>query len=178
MGDKIDIQWRSFLLRTEPKATSREKFVQYTQSWLRPAEMEPATHFRPWASDAPPPESSIPAQVAAKVMEIAAPEHIWSYHRALLEAYFTHNRDISSWEVLLNIAEEVGVDRGHMVAAVTEHRQQATQRVIDEHNDAINQGVTAVPTVVINNVLPIPGAQDVDSYEIWINRILERQASA
>ncbi|MDH5519459.1 MAG: hypothetical protein OEZ14_02885, partial [Acidimicrobiia bacterium] len=68
MGDRISIEWRSFLLRVEPKTTERDKFVEYTRSWLRPAEMEPRATFTVWASDAPPPSSSLPAQVAAKTM--------------------------------------------------------------------------------------------------------------
>ena len=45
MGDAISVEWRSFLLRPEPKTPDQEKFVEYTRSWLRPAEMEPATDF-------------------------------------------------------------------------------------------------------------------------------------
>ena len=46
--------------------------------------------------------------------------------------------------------------------------------MISEHNEAINQGITAVPTVLINNVLPGPGAQETESYINWIGRIIER----
>jgi predicted DsbA family dithiol-disulfide isomerase len=47
--------------------------------------------------------------------------------------------------------------------------------VIDEHNAAIEQGVTAVPTIVLDDVLPVQGAQDLESYERWIERLLERR---
>ena len=44
---------------------------------------------------------------------------------------------------------------------------------IEDHNSAIENGVTAVPTVVINNMVPAgPGAQEVDVYQTWIERIL------
>jgi len=172
MGDRITIEWRSFLLRVEPKTTDHDKFVEYTRSWLRPAEMEPRAHFTVWASDAPPPSSSLPAQVAAKTMELHDPESVFGYHRALLTAYFTDNRDISDLDVLADIAAECGVARAGFVAAFTEHNQALTRAVIDDHNSAIESGVTAVPTVVINNMMPVPGAQEVDAYQTWIERIL------
>lgn len=172
MGDRISIEWRAFLLRVEPKTPSREKFVEYTRSWLRPAEMEPRARFTVWASDAPPPSSSLPAQVAAKTMELHAPDSVFGYHRALLAAYFTDNRDISDLDVLADIAAECGVERSGFVAAFTEHNQAMTRAVIEDHNSAITNGVTAVPTVLINNVMPVPGAQDVDTYQTWIERIL------
>jgi predicted DsbA family dithiol-disulfide isomerase len=53
-----------------------------------------------------------------------------------------------------------------------EHSDSTAQAVIDDHNSAIEHGVSAVPTVLINNVLPVPGAQDVDAYETWIKRII------
>ena len=48
--------------------------------------------------------------------------------------------------------------------------------VINEHNAAIEQGVTAVPTIVLDDVLPVQGAQDLESYERWIERLLERRS--
>ncbi len=172
MGDRITIEWRSFLLRVEPKTTSRESFIEYTQSWLRPAAMEPRAAFTVWASDAPPPTSSLPAQVAAKTMELHEPDAVFGYHRALLTAYFTDNRDISDLEVLADVAAETGVERAGFVTAFEQHNQALTRAVIEDHNGAIENGVTAVPTVVINNMMPVPGAQEVDAYQTWIERIL------
>lgn len=177
-GDRVDITWKSFMLRTEPKHTSREKFVRYTQGWTTMAELEPRARFTPWASEAEPPTSSLPAQVAHKVVAANWPDHDKAMHDALLQAYFTDNRTISDWEVLADIAAEVGIDRDTYLAMVAEQRQSMAQQVIDEHNEAINQGITAVPTVLINQVLPVPGAQESESYIAWIERLLERQAAA
>lgn len=171
MGDRITVEWRSFLLRVEPKTPDRDSFVQYTRSWLRPAELEPAARFTVWVSDAPPPRSSLPAQVAYKTMELLHPEAVHGYHRALLTAYFTDNRDISDWEQLTALAAEVGVDGGGFAAGLDEHNQAMTRSVIEDHNAAIEQGITAVPTVVINGAMPVPGAQEVDAYQAWIERI-------
>ncbi|MBT5139289.1 MAG: hypothetical protein HOH36_01265 [Acidimicrobiaceae bacterium] len=174
-GDKIEIEWRSFLLRTEPKASDQAKFVKYTESWLRPAATEPDAKFQVWATDNLGPTSSIPAQVAAKVMDGFAPESADAFHWRLLEAYFSENRTISDWSVLGDLAAEIGVDRSGFLAMVNEQQQVAAQMVIDEHNSAIENGVTAVPTIVLDNALPIPGAQELESYEIWINKLLAKR---
>ena len=171
MGDRITVEWRSFLLRVEPKTPDRDSFVDYTRSWLRPAEMEPGARFTVWASDAPPPSSSLPAQVAYKTMELLHPEAVHDYQRALLTAYFTENRDISDWEVLITLAVKVGVDGDGFAGGLEEHNQAMTRSVIDDHNAAVEQGITAVPTVVINGMMPVPGAQEVDAYETWVERI-------
>lgn len=174
-GDRVEITWKSFLLRTEMKTTSREKFVNYTQGWNRMKEMEPRADFVPWASDDDPPSSSLPAQVAHKVVQANWPDAAREMHDRLMTAYFTENRTISDWGVLADIAAESGIDRDEFLTMLDEQRQSFAQQVIDEHNSAIEQGITAVPTVVINEVLPVPGAQDSDSYIAWIERLLERQ---
>ena len=110
LGDDIEVEWRSFLLRAEPKTGDREKFVEYTKSWLRPADTEPKATFNVWSSEAPQPSSSIPAQVAYKVLAAGWPDRADAYHRRLMEAYFGENRDISDAAELRALAVEVGVD--------------------------------------------------------------------
>ncbi len=99
------------------------------------------------------------------------------FHHRLLTAYFTENRTISEWSVLADLSEEVGVEREGFVAFVDEHQQSLTQRVIDDHNAAIENGITGVPTISFNDMFPIPGAQDVDTYDHWISRIIDRRSA-
>ena len=175
LGDQITVEWRSFLLRPEPRDPDQAKFVEYTRSWLRPAEMEPATRFNVWATDNPQPSSSVPPHVAAKAVAQVAPEAERDFHRGLLRAYFTENRTISDWGVLLDVAGEVGVDKSLLATTVDDHGTELTRQVIDEHNEAIANGINAVPTTVIAGVLPVPGAQDVDTFETWITRLIDRR---
>ncbi len=97
-----------------------------------------------------------------------------AFHQRLFVAYFAENRTISSWPVLRALAVDVGIDGDEFDSLVAEQRPALAQLVIDEHNDAIAHGITAVPTVVINGVLPVPGAQDAATYINWIERIIER----
>jgi predicted DsbA family dithiol-disulfide isomerase len=175
MGDAIDVQWKSFLLRTEPKTTSLEKFSRYTESWQRPADLEPNAKFTtPWASGATPPSSSFPAQMAWKASAHFGDEAQQRYHHALLDAYFVQNRDISSGPELAQIAHECDIDKERFIELFTDQHDSLRDMVAAEHNDAIGRGITGVPSVVVNENFPIQGAQDVETYERWITRVIER----
>jgi len=175
LGDAVDVQWKSFLLRTEPKTTSLEKFAKYTESWARPADMEPLAKFTtPWASGATPPTSSFPAQMAWKASATFGADAQRRYHHALLDAYFVQNRDISSGPELANIAHECDIDKDEFVQLFTEQHDALRDMVAAEHNDAINRGVTGVPNVMLNGLFPVQGAQDVETYERLITRVIER----
>lgn len=164
-GDDISIEWKSFLLRPAPEERSRQQFADYTNSWSRPAGLEPDTDFTfPWTGDDPP-ESSVPSAIAGKVAESFGAEQGRRFHHRLLEAYFTHNRTISDTEVLFDIAEQVGIDRATFASTYHDQRQPLLREVYDEHNLAINSGVTGVPAVVVDNRFLVPGAVDVDYYE-------------
>lgn len=179
MGEAIEVEWKSFLLRTEPKTSSLEKFTRYTESWQRPAEMEPKAKFTtPWASGANPPSSSFPAQMAWKASAHFGNDTQARYHHALLDAYFVQNRDISSGPELAAIAEECGIDKASFVDYFTEHHDELRNVVAAEHNDAMSRGITAAPTMVLAGLFPVPGAQDVETYERLVNRVIERGLNA
>lgn len=179
LGAKVELTWKSFLLRTEPKTSSLDKFRDYTRSWERCQSTEPEADFTtPWATENNPPTSSLPAQVAWKASSTFGEGVQERFHAALLKAYFTDNRDISAWVVLSDIAEEVGINRVDFESFLNDNREYLASWVIDEHNAAIESGITAVPTVVIGDVLPVPGAQDVENYERLIERFITRRAEA
>lgn len=173
MGDRVAVDWKAFLLRPEPKTGERSAFVEYTKSWLRPAELEPEAKFTVWASDEDQPSSSVPAQVAFKAVEAIAPERAKPFHDRIMRGYFTENRNISNSEVLMELANDVGVDVTELASAGTARRDEFTQAVIDEHNDAMSNNVTGIPTVLFENQFPVPGAQTVETYVNVIARIEE-----
>lgn len=175
-GDQVDITWKSFLLRTEPKTSDRDKFITYTHSWERPAEGAPEAAFTwPWVGDSAGPTSSLPAQIAWKATSMFGDESQHRFHDALLTAYFTDNRDISSWQTLSEIAVECDMDRAEFEARLEASREHLASWVIDEHNAAIQQGISAVPTVVVGDVFPIPGAQPLDYYLRVITKYAEHR---
>ena len=132
--------------------------------------------FNEWASENAPPSSSLPAQIAAKSMEILAPDHVDAFHHRLLRAYFTENRTISDWSVLGAVASDVGVDSGEFLEVAQQRDRSLAEAVVGDHNEAVNRGITGVPAMIFNDKFPIQGAQDLDSLSMWTARLLDRRS--
>lgn len=171
-GAKLTIKWKSYLLRPYPSSSTgagpSDKFRRYTQSWQRPAAVEGAPEFRPWATDNPQPSHSLPAQVAVKA---AARQGAFDrYHMALMRAYFYENRTITDDEVIMDVARAQGLD----LDVFTEDLKDTAlpRQVAAEYGQAQSRGVTAVPTVVVDDGLAVPGAQTVELYRHVINKRL------
>ena len=91
----------------------------------------------------------------------------------LFKAYFEDLQDIGDQGVLLDIAQDIGLDR-----AMTERLFEADAdlddiRARDAH--ARERGVTGVPTFIIAQQHAVPGAQPT---ELWLNVIDELAAQA
>ena len=169
-GDAVELTWRSFLLRPFPEERTLDRFRRYTESWRRPAAMEPQATFRVWEGDADPPSHSVPSAVAGKLAEGFGDDASRRYHRALLAAYFTENRTISDPDVLAAVAEETGLAGDEFRAGYDERFEELREDVFADHAAAAEAGIAAVPTVVVDGQFPIPGAQDLDLYERIVTR--------
>ena len=142
--------------------------------WQTIQSQEPRTKFRTWEGDNTPPNGSLPAQMAHKLVTELWPDKTMTMHYRLLEAYFDENRTISNWEVLAELVSEIGGDPSVFLSEIDVRKNDLAGLTIEEHNEAVNQGITAVPTTLINKVLPVPGAQESETYINWIQRIIER----
>ena len=87
---------------------------------------------------------------------------------AFFEAYFTTQANISDDEILLAAVESIGLDRAQAAAVLADGRYKAL--VDAEIAQAYDQNVTGVPAYIINGTYLIPGAQDAETFE----RILEK----
>jgi len=170
-SDRVQLEYRSFLLRprAEP-GRDLEKFRAYTQSWRRPDAEDDSGSFQVWQGDAGPPSHSIPAHLVAKAAARLGLEAFWAMHERLLAAYFSENQDISNTDTLAALWKDVGLDSDAFAA----HEDPALLRqVIDEHNSAIELGVSGVPSVMIaGQDVPIAGAQPLALYRRWLDRVL------
>jgi len=175
---KVEVQWKSFLLRPTPQESNDqvaalEKFRGYTQSWLRVAADPDAGDFQVWESDEGPPSHSIPAHLVSKAAARLGKDAFERIHERLMRAYFTENRDISDNEVLLELWIDVGLDEADFAAAGDPELLQA---VIDDHKEALECGATGVPAVRLeDNPAVTVGAHPVDAYRSWIDRTLVRR---
>ena len=168
--DQVELEYRSFLLRPRPGGRDLEKFRRYTESWRRVAADEPAGEFRVWEGDAGPPSHSIPPHLVAKAAATLGADAFERMHQRLLHAYFAENLDVSDDATLAQLWKHVGLDE-----RAFERREDPAllQRVLDEHNGAIEAGVNGVPAVMIEGQdLPLTGALPIETFERWIQRNL------
>ncbi|RZW05419.1 MAG: DsbA family oxidoreductase [Rhodobacteraceae bacterium] len=84
----------------------------------------------------------------------------------LFKAYFEDGKDIGDREVLLAIAEGIGMDREMVARLIESDADLEDVRSRDAH--ARQRGVTGVPTFVLANQHVVPGAQPT---ELWLKVI-------
>jgi predicted DsbA family dithiol-disulfide isomerase len=169
-GDLVELEWKSFLLRPRPEpGRDLERFVRYTQSWLRPAAEPDAPVFRVWESTAGPPTHSVPAHLAAKAAAALGPEAFAALHPRLLRAYFEQSRDISRPETLRELWSEAALPEAGFAACFDPG---LVERTLAEHNEAVSLGISGVPALrVAGTDAFVTGAQPLASYRRWIDRL-------
>ena len=91
----------------------------------------------------------------------------------IMIAYFTNGKDISSNGVLIECAVSAGMDADEASTVLTENL--FAQEVADQIAGAVSNGITAVPTYVINDQWSVPGAQDTEMFERVLVRLAEKQ---
>ncbi|MBO9475785.1 DsbA family oxidoreductase [Shimia sp. R10_1] len=81
---------------------------------------------------------------------------------ALFEAYFTQGRDVSNDDVLLEVAETIGLDREKAETALAD--QSFASVVREKEAFWTSRGVTGVPTMIFDGKFATSGAQGVDNF--------------
>lgn len=88
---------------------------------------------------------------------------------ALLAAYFTDGRDVSSRDVLVDVAAQVGLDPVEARHVLAEDRYAQDVRAHEQFYQS--QGVRAVPSVIINDRYLIQGGQPPEVFEQTLRKI-------
>ena len=87
----------------------------------------------------------------------------------LFKAYFEEGRDIGDRDVLLEIADGVGLDRSMIARLLDSDADAKDIQARDAH--ARDRGVTGVPTFVVGNRHVVPGAQPPELWSQVINEL-------
>lgn len=94
-------------------------------------------------------------------------------HMALFVAYFEQARDIGDIDVLMEIAAEHDLDPDEFGIEILNGRYAA---LIDRTTAiAHERGFTSTPTMIFNDQVMIPGAQDYNVYESVLGRLGARR---
>lgn len=180
LGDAVEVEWRSFLLRPRPDPARRgpealEKFRHYTRSWLRVAEDEPRAAFQVWAGDAGPPSHSVPPHLAAKAAAALGPEAGRRMRERLFRAYFAESHDISDPTALFALWRELGLPEPEFDRCAD---PALVRSVLAEHREAEERGATGVPAARLDgDDFVLMGAQPEAVYLRWLRRALEARSA-
>jgi len=94
----------------------------------------------------------------------------------LMRCYFTDGEDIGSIDTLVRAATDVGIDADSAAQFLrSEHGEREVDALLAS---GVSQGVTAVPTYVINGQWALPGAQDSSVFERVLNKMLDAELAA
>lgn len=91
-------------------------------------------------------------------------------NEAIMNAYFRDGLNIADVEVLSDCAASVGVDRDATREVLMSDRYLA--EVEEWLATAADNGITAVPTFIVDDRWSIPGAQDTEMFERVLRRML------
>ena len=92
---------------------------------------------------------------------------------ALFAAYFTDGQDIGSQEVLAEIAEKVGMDKGKILEFLSS--KEGGQETADEEMAFIEKSIGAVPTYFINDKYIIQGGQEPETFISFLDKIILKE---
>ncbi|MEL7691529.1 DsbA family oxidoreductase [Citromicrobium bathyomarinum] len=105
-------------------------------------------------------------------LEEHGPEKQTALKLALFHAHFNQHRRIGEPAVLLDIAEEVGLDRAGAQAAL--ESEDYTAQVRAGERAAYEMNITGVPAMIVAGKFMIPGAQPAEAYADMLRRVAEK----
>lgn len=170
-GEKVDVQYRVFMLRPEPDPTA--VFNDYRKNHWTNANSQPDSgRFVMWEANGEEfPNCSMPSAEAGLAARLQGREAWEAFHDNLLAAFFTENRNISDKKVVFEVAEKSGLDMDRFRDDVESGGLR--QKAIKEHMEATNIGITGIPSVVVNEKAVLVGAVPTEQYRYVIDSILE-----
>ncbi|MFG6466708.1 DsbA family oxidoreductase [Roseateles sp. BYS87W] len=89
---------------------------------------------------------------------------------ALLQAYFTHGRDVSDTAVLLDVATAVGLPTDAAQAVLASREFDAEVAAAEQQIQ--RQGISGVPAIVLNQQHLIQGGQSVEVFEKLLRQVM------
>ncbi|OZA93545.1 MAG: 2-hydroxychromene-2-carboxylate isomerase [Erythrobacter sp. 34-65-8] len=186
---EADVRWHPFELNPDMPETGEEQGAHLARKYRRSAEETDAVRGQmkaiadsagvnlAWEGEGEAPPAMMWNTFAAHclltwALEQYGPAKQTELKLALFRAHFNQRRRIGARDVLLDVAEEVGLDRAGALAALSDPAIGA--RVRAEEQQAWDMNVTGVPAMVVQGKFLIPGAQAPETYVTALRRVAER----
>jgi predicted DsbA family dithiol-disulfide isomerase len=156
LGASLRVEVKSFILI--PEEQPGRTFRDYHRMHRRAAGEQDtdAPRFEVPPVGHPYPRWSLPALEAAAWVRAIHPGRFDAFDLGVFEAFFGQLRDISDPGVLAELATQAGMDGGPLVEALRTARYRPI--VLQEHREAVERGIQAIPAVLLPGRAPILGA--------------------
>ena len=188
---EADIRWHAFELNPDMPERGEERTAHIARKYGRTIEQSKEVQGRmreaaeaagvslDYEGDEPTPDPMMWNTFAAhRLLTWALEEHGGEAQTrlklALFEAHFNHRRRIGERKVLLDVAQEIGLDRNAAAAALDSEELARKTRV--EERAAMEMNITGVPAMIVEGRFMIPGAQPPEAYVNALRRVAERTA--
>jgi predicted DsbA family dithiol-disulfide isomerase len=169
--------WRDHVARKygrtlEQAGENRERLTQfgdragYDFRWHGEGEEQPT---RIW-------NTFLAHKLLAWTLDVAGVEQQTALKRALFDAHFQQRRNVSDPEVLLEVAQSLGLDRAGAEAALAD--EALSRRVRQEEEAAWEMNISGVPAMLVQGKFLIPGAQEPEVYVQALRRVVAREVQA
>ena len=190
---EADIRWHAFELNPDMPAEGEERTAHIARKYGRTIEQskqvqgqmrsaaEAAGVSLDYAGEEPAPDAMMWNTFDAhKLLTWALEEHgaekQTALKLALFEAHFNHRRRIGERAVLLDVIEDVGLDRE--VAAAALDSEEVARKTRVEERAAMEMNITGVPAMIVEGRFMIPGAQPPEAYVNALRRVAERTSAS
>jgi predicted DsbA family dithiol-disulfide isomerase len=116
------------------------------------------------------PGKMVYSRLALEATEYAREQgKLHSFHRAVFYKLYGEGQDIGNWEVLSDVARNVGLDADDMMLAVTSGAYSAP--LDDQMAKAQSLGLDGVPAYILNNKHAVVGAQPYEVFQRLLDEI-------
>lgn len=177
MGDALDLSYRAYAIRPEPEAVSPRDARVLARHYKRVAKEPGGEGIVPdvWLSGDPP-ASTLPPLVALEAARLQGLGRRDALLLSLREAAFRRGLNVSRRDVIIELAQRVGLDVERFVTALDAPATE--QAVRAEHAEGHGRGVRGVPTLLVNGDARLTGARPLAEYRKIFRRLLGKGAGA
>ena len=92
-----------------------------------------------------------------------------SFHQNIFHAYFTEGLDIGKPDVIADVARQSGLDEKETLSAVRNCRY--VSRLNEARKEGQLIGLTGIPLFIIENKYQIVGAQPMETFRYYLDKI-------
>lgn len=166
----FEIEWKSFEIHPETPADSIDLKEFYPTSDLEAIK----DYLENFGSDVDIKINNTRlsnSQLSLQAGEFAKTQGMFEvFQQEVFCSYFDEGKDIGRKDVLLEIAEKIGLNKAELIAYL--NSPEAKERVNNSSRGAIDSGINGVPTFIIGNEVVV-GAQPTDTLRMVILRHME-----